>query len=281
MARCTCCLPAMSARPARWTRLQSSPTGPSSPMSSRPPIRSSSRTLLMRRLDSIEPGGSSEQALQEPYRKRLLLDRRSDVDEQGEDHQAQHHPDDDEDLVDLVVLLGEARALGVESAAAGALLQLGQFDTTRYDRSAVEGPFGGSNRGIRFQAHLDLAQAQDLPGFDYALCDFLAIDVSAIGGVQIPDLHLAAAQQHLAVVAGDGRLGNLDRVVFRPADGGLIQLQLLRAPGHSRTKQYQFQHKSPKPRDYGIRPVTVKQQTPRKGWNSITKSRQCRPASGR
>src|ERR1035441_3475113 len=81
----------------------------------------------------------------------------------------------------------------------------------------------------------------------------------AIGGVQIPDLHLAAAQQHLAVVAGDGRLGNLDCVVFRPADGGFIQFQLLRAAGHSRTKQYQFQHKSPKPCDYSSRPVTVKQ----------------------
>src|ERR1035437_1493438 len=100
MEGCTCCSPATLAQPARWTRLPSSPTGLSSPMSSRPPTRSSSRTLLMRRPGSIEPGGCSEMT--------LLLDRRSDVDEQGEDHQAQHHPDDNEDLVDLVVLLGEA-----------------------------------------------------------------------------------------------------------------------------------------------------------------------------
>ena len=45
----------------------------------------------------------------------LFLDCRGDVDEQGQNHKAKYHTNADEDLVDPIVLLREARALGVES----------------------------------------------------------------------------------------------------------------------------------------------------------------------
>ena len=61
---------------------------------------------------------------QASWKRRLLLDGRGDVDEQGEDHQAENHANDDEDLVDPVVLLREARALGVEPAGARGMARI-------------------------------------------------------------------------------------------------------------------------------------------------------------
>ena len=118
--------------------------------------------------------------------------------------------------------------------------------------------FVGRRGRVGLQAHLDLAQAQNLAGLDDALGDLLAVDEGAVGGVQVPHHHVVPAQQNLAVMAGDGGLGNLEGVVLDPADGGLLRLQLVGASGHSRAEDNKFRHKSVKWCDYHRRPIQVK-----------------------
>ena len=104
----------------------------------------------------------------------------------------------------------------------------------------------GRGGRVGFQAHLDLAQAQDLAGLDHALGDLLAVDEGAVGGIQIPDHHVVA---RAAAPRSDGwrpRLGNLEGVVLDPADGGFLHLQLLGASGHSHAEDNEFRHKSVK-----------------------------------
>ena len=51
-----------------------------------------------------------------------------------------------------------------------------------------------------------------------------------------------AAQQHFAVVAGNGRVGDLKGVILDTADGGAIHIQLVRAACHALRQDNQFGH---------------------------------------
>ena len=79
-----------------------------------------------------------------------------------------------------------------------------------------------------FQFQFNLAEPQRLAGFQNAFGDFLVVDERAVGGIEVFDDDFAAAQQHFAVMAGNGRLGDLKRVILDAADGGAIHFQLVR-----------------------------------------------------
>jgi len=149
----------------------------------------------------------------------------------------QHQPDDNgndqEDLRALVALLLEARGLKLRSGAGS--LQLVGLDALGNDAGLVEGlnlllPNGLGLAG--FQTHLDGAEAQDLPGLERRFTgDLLAVDKRAVGGIEIANDDLAAAQEDLGVMAGDGGFRDFEGVVGHTTDSGLLHLQLVTATG--------------------------------------------------
>ena len=110
------------------------------------------------------------------------------------------------------------------------------FTPARDHGGTVELYLPGSRGAIGFQAHLDLSQPQNLARLQDALGDLLTVDVAAVGRIEVADHHLAAAQQNLAVVTGNRRLDDRERVVLQAANSALVRLQLQRAPGHSRAE---------------------------------------------
>jgi len=70
----------------------------------------------------------------------------------------------------------------------------------------------GGRRGSRrtgFQFQFNLAEPQRLAGLQNAFGDLFAIDERAVRRIKVFDDDITAAQQHFAMMAGDGRLGDL------------------------------------------------------------------------
>ena len=83
----------------------------------------------------------------------------------------------------------------------------------------------------------DLAGCQD--GFAGEL---LSIDERAVGGIEVAQHDVGAAQQDFAVVAGDGGFRDLEGIVLNPADRGLFHFQLVSLSGQSFAQSYKSRH---------------------------------------
>jgi len=59
---------------------------------------------------------------------------------------------------------------------------------------------------------------------------------------EVFDDNVAAAQQHFAMMAGDGCLGDLEHIVLDPANRGAIHVQLVRAAGQALSQNNKFGH---------------------------------------
>jgi len=93
------------------------------------------------------------------------------------------------------------------------------------------------------QLQFDLAEAQRLAGFQNAFGDFLAVDEGAIGGTKVLDDDFTAPQNNFAMMAGDGRIGDLKRIVLHTTNSGCVHIQLVGAPVESRAKDDKFRHR--------------------------------------
>ena len=129
----------------------------------------------------------------------------------GEDDNAQHDGDDDENFCAGVFLFGEPGFFLVKGDDFGGRL-LAQFDALGDDHGLI-GEFLGGGGGSGFgpgilQAHFHLPQTHNLAWLDGRLAgDLQPIDKSAVGGVEVVQDDVRAAQQEFAVVAGDGSSG--------------------------------------------------------------------------
>ena len=96
-----------------------------------------------------------------------------------------------------------------------------------------------------FQAHFHLPQADDLAGFQDGFAgDLLAIDKSAVGGVEVAQDDVGAAQEDFAVVAGNRGFRDGERIVVHPADRGFLHLQLVSSSGQSFAENNKSWHTS-------------------------------------
>ena len=91
----------------------------------------------------------------------------------------------------------------------------------------------GSGGAIGFETRLDVSEAEDLTGFQDLLADLFAVDVSAVGGIEIAHDHVGALEQNFAVMARDGLLRNLEGIVIQTPDCGFINLQFVRSASQS------------------------------------------------
>ena len=128
---------------------------------------------------------------------------------------------------------------GVKSRLTTAAFQLAQADAARHARWRLPAFLAGAGArsalaAVRpapvFELQFNLAEAQGLAGFQNAFGDFFVVDERAVGGIQVPDDHLVAAQQNFAVMAGNGRLGDLKRVILHATDGGAIHFNSCARP---------------------------------------------------
>ena len=107
---------------------------------------------------------------------------------------------------------------------------LAELDALRNDHGLIGQLFwrGAFWRAGVFQAHFDLAQPQDLPGLQRGFAgDLMAIDEGAVGGIEIVNDDVAAAQQNFAVMAGNGAFRDGKRIIIDPADGGFVHRQFV------------------------------------------------------
>jgi hypothetical protein len=94
-----------------------------------------------------------------------------------------------------------------------------------------------------FQAHLNLAQAENLAALERRFTGYLiAVDKSAVGGIKIVNNDLAAAKQYFAVVTGNGGFRNRKRVVIDATDGGFVHRQFVSFARQSFAENYQSCH---------------------------------------
>ena len=122
------------------------------------------------------------------------------VKKQADDYQTQDPRADPDHLVNLIVLLGETFAGGVKTSAS-TLFQLVEFYTALHYHRLIHWLFRGCRRRVRFQPHFDLAQTQNLSGFQDGFGYFFAVNKGAIGGIEITHNHLGPAQKDFAVMA--------------------------------------------------------------------------------
>ena len=103
---------------------------------------------------------------------------------------------------------------------------------------------GGFGLGI-FQAHFHLPQADDLAGFQDGFAgELLSIDKSAVGGVEVAQDDVGAAQEDFAVMAGDRGFRDGESIVVHPADRGFFHLQLVSFSGQSFAENNKSWHTS-------------------------------------
>ena len=164
-----------------------------------------------------------------------------------------HDGDRDEDLGAGVVLFGKAAFGLVEGDHLGGGV-LAQFDALGDDHGLIGQLFGGGGGfGLDiFQAHFHLAQPDDLAGFQDGFAgELLSIDERAVGGIEVAQHDVGAAQQDFAVMAGDGGFRDLEGIVLHPADRGLFHCQLVSFSGQSFAENYKSWHTSAWG-DYGL-----------------------------
>src|SRR5262249_2207484 len=94
----------------------------------------------------------------------------------------------------------------------------------------------------------------------------------AVGGIQVLDQNFAALKEYLAMMTGDGRLGNLEAIVLDPPDRGFCHIQLVRTPGSRRVEDNKFGHRLLPTSDYRRPTPQVKRKCP----NRSNDKAQCR-----
>lgn len=181
--------------------------------------------------------------------------------QQHQDDDEDHDAADDEDFVDLVGLFG--KGLVETRRALAAFFQLIQAHAARHEHRGVHRLFHRSRRrawsrsaggcAFHFQLQFHLAEAQGLAGLEDAFLNFIPVDERAVGGVQVADENVAAAQMNFAVMAGNGRVGDLKGVVLDPADGGAVGVQFARASRHALILDNKFRHSYGQPIMVGLR----------------------------
>jgi hypothetical protein len=107
-------------------------------------------------------------------------------------------------------------------------------------RRAVEVLFRGSGGLPCLETHFNLTQTKDLGGFESAFGYFLAVNERAVCGTYVTNRNFTTAQQNLAVMAGNRRLGYLKRIVVSSADSGFLHIQLVATPSHSGAEEYKL-----------------------------------------
>ena len=108
---------------------------------------------------------------------------------------------------------------------------------------AVAGAEAGAEAGVPvFQFQFNLAEPQRLAGLQNAFGDLFAVDERAVRRIEVFDDDITAAQQHFAMMAGDGRLGDLKHVILDAANRGAIHVQLVRAAGQALSQNNKFGH---------------------------------------
>ena len=182
-----------------------------------------------------------------------VLGQRERVNDEADDEHPGHDADDDEEVVDLVGLLGKG-GVGVETRRARRPVPVrpysrraaghgGGFLFSRW-RGRRGGGGGGSSDGpavVDFQFHL--AEAQRLAGFENGLGNLsLLMNVPLVEPRSLTTISLPR-RKDFAVMAGDGRVGDLKRVVLDAADGGAIRVQFMRATGHALSQDNKFGHR--------------------------------------
>ena len=79
--------------------------------------------------------------------------------------------------------------------------QLGQAHSALHYHRLIQRPFFGNRAVPRvafgFQPHFHLPNRRICPGLRRPRRDLLAVDESAVGGIEVPDDHVVAAQQIL------------------------------------------------------------------------------------
>jgi hypothetical protein len=82
-----------------------------------------------------------------------------------------------------------------------------------------------------------------LTGLQHGFGGLLAVDESAVGGIEVSAPRTSAPRKtNLAMMAGNGRFSDLKSIVLHPAHGGFIHLQLMRTARLALAKDYEFGH---------------------------------------
>jgi len=177
----------------------------------------------------------------------------NDDDDQHDNDQNADARRDPKVLTDLVPLLFENGAGVVEAGLASALLQLVKTHAARHDHCGFDRFFrqrrGGRSSGnccrwraFGFQFQFHLPEPERLAGFQNAFGDLRAVDITAVRGIQVFDKNFSAAQLRLAVMAGNGRVGDLKRVILHAANGRAFHVQLVDATSHVLIQDNKFGH---------------------------------------
>lgn len=184
-------------------------------------------------------------------------------------HKEHNNGANNKQLVRLVGLFRKSFAGRVETRLAATFGKLVQTHSARQCRGLIAGfsrGHGAGQRGhwrwrlswrrgwslrggwsrhwhsLRPQLQLDLSQPQRLPGLQYAFRNFLSVDKGPVRGIQILDDDIAAAQHHLAMVAGDRRFSDLERIVIDTANRSFVHIQVVGTPVQSSAEDDKFRH---------------------------------------
>ncbi len=175
-------------------------------------------------------------------------------DQQSHDQETNNDAADEEEFIDLVGFLGKG-GVGVKTRRPSDFFQIAQADAARDDHGGIHLFLGGSrSRGdtgsggcwssaFDFEFQFHLAKAQGLAGLEDDFGNLLAVDVGTVRGVQVADQNIAAVQQDFAVMAGNGGVGDLKRVVIHPANGGAVHGQFVGATSHALVLDNKLCHK--------------------------------------